>query len=502
MRFLHKFTLLFSAVVIIGSIVQFIVFDRFFLSAADLLLLETNERAAKNLSDQFLTHFQKIENTLKVIAADETTRKNHGFLTTINDIIPEIDAIAVVDKQGKILLSSGNESDVSNFNLSQRTYFQEAMKGQNYVSDVYTGSLGNQIIAVAVPVWENDSVTGVIVGVIRLRGDILAVMYDNKFFGRNGTISIIDKHQNIVYHPNKELIGEKSITAESFEEISGSVIMKNRTDEEQYIGYSKVPGLDWIVSVNTPTAEVTKFRRILVYEMIAISFLSIFFILLIGSYTVRHFMKPIDQLLDGFASMKKGKYKQIPIEQHTSEFTEIIQIYNDGIKKLEEVHNRLEGAAVLDGLTGILNRRAFEKEIKTAFLRINDGALKNIGILVLDLDNFKILNDTQGHLIGDEVLKEFAVILKNNVEQESVFRFGGDEFVIILQNTSEETSLSVAEEIRLQSEKNLRGCTVSIGIAIYPNHTEIIEELLRLADKALYISKKSKNKVTIYSNPL
>lgn len=499
MRFLHKFTFLFSGLAIISSVVQFIVFDRFFLTATDSLLLETNERAANNLSEQFLVYFQKIENTLKIIATDETIRENQNLLNKANEFTPEIDVIAILDNQGNVLRVSGVKDDVSKVNLSQRDYFQQAMKGQSYISDVYTSNLGNQVASVAVPIIENDKVSGVVVGTIRLHGDFLASMFDNKSFGRNGTISITDKHGNIVYHPNKDFIGKKSVIASDLQNANGYKIMKNRVEEEQYIGYSKIPGLNWVVTVNTPTGEVTKFRRMMMYEMIAISFFAIFFIIILGTYTVRQFMRPIDQLIDAFSSVKKGKYKQISTSNYTEEFAGMIQVYNDSIKRLEEVHSLLEGKADRDGLTGCYNRRAFDKNMDLLQIKAKSNSLQQVGMLFLDLDNFKTLNDTHGHSIGDDVLKEFAIILTNVAGAQSVFRFGGDEFAIILQNIPAETIVSMAEEIRLQSEQSLNGCTTSIGIAIYPKHTDSIDELLSLADKSLYISKESKNKVTVAS---
>jgi diguanylate cyclase (GGDEF)-like protein len=496
MRFLHKFTLLFSGLVIMSSMIQFIVFDRFLFTATDSLLLETNEKAANNLSEQFLVYFQEIENVLKTIATDETIRENQHLLNKINEITPELDVIVVLDKQGNVFRVSGFEGDVSTVNLSQREYFQQAMKGQTYISDVYKGKSGNQVISVAVPIIENGNVSGAVVGTIRLHGDILASMFDDKSFGRNGVIAVTDKDGNIVYHPNKEFIGQKSVIVNDLQETAGSKIMKNRVGEEQYIGYSRVPGLNWFVSVNTPTAEVTQFRRMMVYEMIAISLVAIFLIISLGAYMVRQFMKPIDQLIDAFSSVKKGKYKRISACDYTDEFSGIVQVYNDSIKKLEEVHIMLEGAADRDGLTGCYNRRAFDKHVELLHTKVESNSLQQVGMMFLDLDSFKSLNDTQGHLIGDDVLKEFASILICVAGAQSVFRFGGDEFAVILQDIPAETIVSMAEEIRWRSESSLNGCTTSIGIAIYPNHTDSIDELLSLADKALYASKESKNKVS------
>lgn len=105
-----------------------------------------------------------------------------------------------------------------------------------------------------------------------------------------------------------------------------------------------------------------------------------------------------------------------------------------------------------------------------------------------------------GHFAGDAVLKKVTEIVKSIAGEQSIFRFGGDEFVVILQNTSDEALASIAEVIRSECEKSLNGCTVSIGVAKIPKDTHSIEQLIEFADKALYISKKDKNKVTVYMN--
>lgn len=498
MRFLHKFTLLFATLVIISSCIQFIVFDRFFLAVTDSLLLAINEKAANNIGSQLSTYFKKIENSLRTIALEPRIRENQELLNEIATIIPEVDVIAILDKQGNISIASGTTRNVSGLNLSQRYYFQQAIQGKTYISDVYTSPRGRKVISIAIPIIERGNIEGVVVGVVQLHGDILASMFNNQSFGRGGYISISDRQGIIVYHPNKERIGKKNVIVDKLQGTTGSGIMKDFSGFDRYIGFSKVSELDWIVSVNTPTAEIMKTRSMMIYEILAVSLLAILVIVGFGTYTVRRYTKPIDRLIEAFSSVKKGEYKQIASCDYATEFDEMIQVYNNTIIKLEEVHAELERMADLDGLTGAYNRRAFDNMLGALTSEVEAHSLETLGVMLLDIDNFKWLNDTYGHLTGDDILKKFTVILRSIVEDRSVFRFGGDEFAIILRNISYETLISFAEEIRLESEKALNGCTVSIGIAICPEDTDSIEKLLDFADKALYISKETKNKVTAY----
>ncbi|WP_312198807.1 sensor domain-containing diguanylate cyclase [Anaerospora hongkongensis] len=498
MRFLHRITLLLSGLVIISSIIQFVVFDRFFLTTTDSLLLTTNEKAATNVAEQLLGYFHNTADSLKTVAANRRIRQDQELLDEVNRLIPAIDMLMVLDKNGTISLVSGNKNDIAVFNLSDRDYFQRAIKGETYISGVFTSPWGRKVIAIATPIWENGKISGVVVGVCRLHGPSLTSLFDNKTFGRGGFITILDNEGTVVYHTDKERIGKKGVIAELVEGVSGAKIGKNYTGMDQYIGYSKVSELNWTVSVITPTAEIAKTRRIIILEMLAVSIFAILTIIGIGTYTVRRYTKPLAMLLEGFSSIKKGSYKQIPSEGYAAEFDMMIQVYNDTVKRLEEVHTTLEGAAGLDELTKVYNRRSFEKMVNTIETEIHNHMLQHVGIMIMDIDYFKQINDSQGHLGGDEVLRKIAAIIVSVVGARAVFRFGGDEFAVITRNSTDAEVADMAEEIRSRCEKSLNGYTVSIGIAVYPGNTDSVNELLHLADKALYTSKEFRNKVTAY----
>jgi len=495
MRFLHKFTLLLSILVISSSMIQFCAFDRFFRSTTDSLLLTINEKAANNLGESLSVYFKNIEDLVKKIASDPTLRANQQTLDKTNALIPEVNAIFILDAQGTILLGSGAEIS-SYVNLSQREYFQHAIQGETYISDVFTSTRNRQVVALATPIIENNQVTGVVVGIVWLHENNLSALFGNKSFGRDGFIQISDAHGIIVYHPDKNLIGKKTETVASFQELTGSVIMNNFSGHEHYIGYRNIDELNWLISIHTPTAVIREFRSLILYQIFTITIITVLLVIIIGTYTVRCYTNPFDNLIEAFSSIKEGKYKKIPLFRYATEFDEMIHVYNDTIDKLEEVHLTLQGAADIDGLTGAYNRRAFDKVIELLQNEIHTQSLQSLGMMILDLDNFKQLNDTYGHLTGDDVLKDFTSIAISIVGTRSVFRFGGDEFAIILRNIPHNTMVTFAEAIRLQCETKLRGCTISIGIANYPENSNSIDEIILLADKALYVSKEIKNRVT------
>ena len=497
MRFLHKLILLLCTLIIVSSFIQFFAFDRLFLTNINSLLLATNEKAANNIGEQLLTQFKNTSDSLKKIASDPEIRKNQRFLDKTNEILSEVNLIFVFDKQGNMSLVS-QPGKMSRFNVLHRDYFQHAIKGETYISGVYINAQGRESIAISTPIIENDSIVGVVVGTISLHENKLAMMFGNKSFGRNGYIAIIDQRGFVIYHSDHQQIGKQDEIVDNLQGLTGSTIIKNYSGIEHYIGYSKIPELGWHIIVSTPTAELAQLRRMMFYEILAVSMLTILVVVVIGIYTVRRYMKPLEDLVEAFSSVKKGKYKKISSYGYATEFDEMIQVYNDTIRKLEEVHVALQGAAEIDGLTGAYNRRSFDKIVELMKGELGSGSLDTLGIMLLDLDNFKKKNDTFGHLAGDDILTEFTAIAQSVVGTRSIFRFGGDEFAILLRNIPDVTFISYAEEIRLQCAKQLTDCTVSIGIATYPKNADTIEKLLDFADKALYISKGTKNKVTEY----
>lgn len=160
---------------------------------------------------------------------------------------------------------------------------------------------------------------------------------------------------------------------------------------------------------------------------------------------------------------------------------------------------RAEKSAVTDGMTGLFNRKYYDKFIEEQLMkaRIQSG---KCSVIMGDVDNFKHYNDTNGHQLGDEVLKKVANILRESVrESDMVARYGGEEFVVVLPGTAKKMALIVAEKIRAaiandefpnQESQPLGNLTSSFGVATYPENGSTPEILLKGADHCLYLAKK------------
>jgi len=161
------------------------------------------------------------------------------------------------------------------------------------------------------------------------------------------------------------------------------------------------------------------------------------------------------------------------------------------------MHVRLAEQLGSDSLTGCMNRRSFESRLRIE-LRQARRRGSTIAVAAIDLDHFKVINDTRGHAVGDVVLKQVAGIMKQTArDTDGVARYGGDEFVVILPDTGWQGALTFADRLRRRVDEFVFGppgapveVTISVGVALArgsdPMSTEV---LLHEADAALYRAK-------------
>lgn len=172
------------------------------------------------------------------------------------------------------------------------------------------------------------------------------------------------------------------------------------------------------------------------------------------------------------------------------------QRLQDANDRLEQLNAELSREAVRDGLTGLFNRAYLDDSLPREFARAHRES-RPVGLLILDVDFFKEINDQFGHDEGDEVLRRVAELVQGQVRTGDIpCRYGGDEFVVVMPGASFCEALRIGERIRAsvgRADLGSRGArvasTVSVGVAVYPDHAATAAELFRSADRALYQAK-------------
>ncbi|HOJ86169.1 MAG TPA: GGDEF domain-containing protein [Elusimicrobiales bacterium] len=190
-----------------------------------------------------------------------------------------------------------------------------------------------------------------------------------------------------------------------------------------------------------------------------------------------------------------------------SEATDIIFEISPLIKRIY-LFNKIDSLSLKDGLTGLYRRGIFNEKIDEEIVRARNFK-HTLGLMMIDIDHFKHINDTYGHQAGDEILKGVARVIRSCVyETDFVARYGGEEFVVIMPRAERGGSFRKANFIResVEKEKFKIGLvdikvTISVGIAYYPQDALNKMELIEKADKALYMAKESgRNRVIDYGN--
>lgn len=198
-------------------------------------------------------------------------------------------------------------------------------------------------------------------------------------------------------------------------------------------------------------------------------------------------------------AMEAGAYGYITKPFNTSEIRIVVAraVEKFFLLSSDAQKNYYAQLAMLDGLTGIYNRRYFKELITLESIRLKRHP-HDLSLLMIDIDDFKAYNDAHGHPAGDELLKKATGIFKNSLRESDVIcRYGGEEFMAMLLQTDKKSAQLAAERLRVQTSLYLP-LTISIGLATYPLDAQEVNDLIEKADAALYKAKQAgKNKVCV-----
>jgi len=228
--------------------------------------------------------------------------------------------------------------------------------------------------------------------------------------------------------------------------------------------------------------------------------------LVAGSLVIaRSITRPVHRLAEAANRVQQGDYSRHVDVEHRDEIGQLAVSFNhmlDGIVSREREILRL---AYEDGLTALPNRAMFNEQLGQA-VRTAKRANQQLSVLVFDMDRFKAINDTLGHPVGDQALREVGVRVRNALrDSDIVARLGGDEFAVLLTTSeSMEAARVVAGKIQKALEEPLvidgqpMDMAASIGIARFPEHGEDASALMRAADVAMYEAKRAKTGYALY----
>ncbi|TWT00530.1 sensor domain-containing diguanylate cyclase [Planomicrobium sp. CPCC 101079] len=377
----------------------------------------------------------------------------------------------------------------------------------------YVGPSNRLIVLMNQPIYYKDGkYRGMIGGTIYLQEqNVLNQILGNDAIEKNGSYYyVIGPEGTRLFHPEYQLIGESATSNPIVKKLtngkSGMELVTNTMGIPMLSAYRYMPDIGWGIIQQTPYTFVENLLEKQLQELMMHVWLPFLLLLLFSIYIARKLAAPFIHLANLVNQLAQGKTVSLPlrnalVEPHWNREADLLtKTVAVAFETLEKNNRQLTQTATTDSLTGLQNRRKMD-EVLTEW----EMEKRSFSLVILDIDHFKSINDTYGHQAGDEALKMLADTVQTSVRKnDHCFRYGGEEFVLLLSDTDLSGALKVAEKIRGQIEKAPlipgRTVTVSLGIAEFPLHAHSLPELFTRADKALYASKSAgRNRITVAS---
>ncbi|HCY84807.1 MAG TPA: GGDEF domain-containing protein [Desulfobacteraceae bacterium] len=441
----------------------------------------------------------------------------------------DISAVVMVGPNGKTVVNSIDSAVVD---VSDRKYFIRARAGHPHVTKVITGrASGQPIIIFSHPLTRAD---GTFSGLVFLASRLTAInaLMNNLRFGSTGETYILNR-EGYMLTESRYLDQLKSEGR-----VSDTAVMQIKTNA-QILGDALAglqpqgPYADYRGARVLGASQWTKGGSWLIVSEIdyaeAIRALNPFLAALLGGFIItlvclipvllrltHSISQPLELLNKVTRDMAAGKFQRSGVDlsftDAPKEVGQLVDTFSSMHTRVEETLNRLEEAAVTDQLTGLPNRR-FLMEEGARIVSIAVRAKQPCSLFMMDIDHFKKINDTYGHVVGDSVLKQIADAL-NDIARSTdiVARYGGEEFAVVAPGADMALARNLAERLRqgiasmtFNTDERPISCTVSIGIADNTGRARFgadeYEDMLARADKALYHAKTSgRNAVRAYGD--
>lgn len=374
--------------------------------------------------------------------------------------------------------------------------FKSALKERKpFISKPYHGTVNGLITLISAPIYDvkTSKFLGVVAGTIYMEKDnVLRNLLAEHSYEDHTYVFVIDESGRLIYHPDESRLWEDVSHNEMVQRVmnkeEGSMIITNTQGREHFAGFASLESTGWGIIAQTPTSILDEATKYSFGRIVMISLPFIIGLLIIGGILVKAITKPIaDLVLLSKQTVKKNKVENQETLKISSPIYEVRELYQQILAHFRILNRQ----ARIDGLTQIANRSTFDSTLQSW---INER--DNFSLIMFDVDFFKKVNDTHGHLIGDEVLKFLAREMTNIIDAEDMcFRYGGEEFAVLARNKKIEQAYALAEKLRKHIENTVSPTGspihISLGVTSLQSTDRHAENLILRADAALYHSKKN-----------
>ncbi|ELI5719963.1 sensor domain-containing diguanylate cyclase [Vibrio fluvialis] len=409
-------------------------------------------------------------------------------------------SVVIVNTEGIIVAVSPETVQVKGVKLTSERSLQSLRAQAPIITDPFVSPAGNYLTSISYPIFSSSGeYLGYVGGTIYLeKKNILTTLLGQHGYKDGSYLYVVDRNHTLIYHPDKRRIGQVIVNNEVINDVIqgdfGGKDIFNSQGVEMLAGYAPVKNAGWGIvaqkskQLTLSTLDEQMWKVFL--ESLPIGILTLLLIWVSSIFISR----PLWQLASAVRNFESHVKTMDDLKKIKPWYFEASHLKISFLRAFSIVSNTIEklhSDSLTDSMTGLFNRRGLDKAIESF-------RLENIpfSVLALDVDYFKKVNDTYGHDVGDELLKNVSQLMKNQAREHDVLcRAGGEEFMIFLPNTDLNRAFEAAERIRksieIYSFPTVGNITISIGISSWEGLAERIDDVIKKSDQALYKAKNN-----------
>lgn len=456
-------------------------------------LADTIDMFMANVLDSF------VENTKEILPFMGSIEYLNNKTNELHVMSKLFNTVFITNTRGEIIASSPEVGANFDIYLDEPTFHKTMDTKRVTLSDPFLSETGEINVSIMHPlVGSTGRAFGVLGGTISLqKKEFLGTILGNHFYYDGSYVYVINKSGKVLYHPDSsqllnDIQGNEAV-AKLMKGQSGVDRVINYEGQEMLVGYAYINSLQWgIVSQRPLEIALSPLKDTLVQMILFTVPVAVIVLILVWSLTMI-IARPLNKLAsvaDQSVHLRSGEN----IEKVSVWYYESTQLKDAIFRSIEQLRQRVERykqESALDYLTGLYNRRYLSQQ-----LEMYEQDKTPYYVIFIDIDRFKRINDNYGHVVGDEVLQFLAEEIRELLGHDSYgYRYGGEEFCIVLPNASEHNAYDMAEKLRstLEMKRSPSGeiMTISVGLAAYPQHTDDYYDVINQADAAMYVAKRA-----------